>query len=189
MQNLSKDFLRYALILRSLLNEGPATLFYSLFWWFFPAKVLRNKAAHCPYARLRKHLLRLSGIPIGEDAEVGYGTLILGMAKKPPAVSIGDRVAIAPYVTFVSSSYPDNSRLNFHPEVKPMLQKLGPITLENDCWVGAGAIIFPNVTLGKGCIVGSGAIVLKDVPPYAVVVGSPAKVVRTLSNQDMSLDN
>ena len=81
----------------------------------------------------------------------------------------------------MTSSYPDNSKLSAHPEVKQMIKKLGPITLENDCWVGTGAVIFPNVTLGKGCIVGSGTVVKESVPPFSVVVGSPARIVRVLN--------
>jgi acetyltransferase-like isoleucine patch superfamily enzyme len=185
MNSLYYKIFKYLLVLRGVFNEGPSTVYYSLFWWFYPAKVLRNKAASCPYAGLRKHILRLSGIPIGEEAEVGYGTLVLGLAKNPPAVVIGDRVAIAPYVTFITSSYPDNSRLNHHPDVLPMIQKLGPIKVENDVWIGAGVIIFPDVTLGHGCIVGSGALVMKDVPPYTIVAGRPAKIIRTLSVQDL----
>jgi phosphonate metabolism protein (transferase hexapeptide repeat family) len=48
----------------------------------------------------------------------------------------------------------------------------------HDTWIGHGAIIQPGVTVGDGAIVGSGAIVTKDVPPYAIVVGVPAKVIK-----------
>lgn len=92
--------------IRGLLNEGPGILFYTIFWWCFPETVLRNKAAHCPYANLKVLLLRVSGVVLGEDCRIGYGTLVLGMAKNPRAVTLGNRVAGAPYVTFISSSYP-----------------------------------------------------------------------------------
>ena len=175
-----KSLLNYGFKIRKLLNEGPTYVFYSLFWWCFPTTVLRIKAAKNPYADLRLHILRLSGIPIGKGAGVGYGSLILGRAKTPPAVTIGNRARIASYVTFITSSYPDCSRLMDHPEVKPMILKLGPIVVEEDCWVGANAIILPNVRLGRGCIVGAGSIVRKDVAPFSIVVGNPAKCIRTL---------
>jgi virginiamycin A acetyltransferase len=50
--------------------------------------------------------------------------------------------------------------------------------VENDVYIGHGAFIMPGVTLGTGCVVGANSVVTKDVPPYAIVVGSPAKVTR-----------
>lgn len=52
------------------------------------------------------------------------------------------------------------------------------ITIGNDVWIGYGAIIMSGVTIGDGAVVGAGAIVTKDVPPYAVVAGAPAKIIR-----------
>ncbi len=127
-------------------------------------------------------MLRKSGIPIEKDCKINYGTLILGMAKRPPAVTFGKRVAVAPYVIFISSSYPGLSKLGEHPELKSMIQKLGPIVVENDCWIGARSIIFPNVKIGKGSIVGAGSIVRDNIPPFSVVAGSPAKIIRTLNS-------
>jgi hypothetical protein len=53
----------------------------------------------------------------------------------------------------------------------------GPVRIGNDCWVGYRAIILSGVTVGDGAIVGAGAVVSRDVPPYAVVAGNPARVV------------
>jgi maltose O-acetyltransferase len=53
-----------------------------------------------------------------------------------------------------------------------------PIKIEDDVWVGFQAIILPGVTIGRGSIVGAGAVVTKDVPPYTVVVGVPARPLR-----------
>lgn len=60
----------------------------------------------------------------------------------------------------------------------------------HDTWIGHGAIIKPGITLGDGCVVGSGAVVTKDVEPYAIVVGNPAKVLkyRFLPKQIESLE-
>ncbi|CTQ42696.1 CatB-related O-acetyltransferase [Roseibium aggregatum] len=51
-------------------------------------------------------------------------------------------------------------------------------TIGNDVWVGGGAIILRGVTIGDGAVVGAGAVVTKDVPPYAIIGGNPAKVIR-----------
>ncbi|MHA1988981.1 MAG: DapH/DapD/GlmU-related protein, partial [Promethearchaeota archaeon] len=57
----------------------------------------------------------------------------------------------------------------------------GTIELQNDCWIGAGAIVMPNITIGERAIVGAGAVVTKDVPPDTVVAGVPAKVIKGTS--------
>jgi len=54
----------------------------------------------------------------------------------------------------------------------------------HDTWIGHGAVIMPSVTVGNGAVVGSGSIVTKDVEPYAIVVGSPARLVRKRFSQD-----
>lgn len=56
-------------------------------------------------------------------------------------------------------------------------------TIGNDVWIGANAYIKAGVTIGSGAVVGSGAIVVKDVPPYAVVVGNPARVLKYRFNE------
>ena len=53
-----------------------------------------------------------------------------------------------------------------------------PVTLGNDVWIGHGAVVLPGVSLGSGAAVGAGSIVTKDVPPFAIVVGNPARVLR-----------
>lgn len=54
----------------------------------------------------------------------------------------------------------------------------GPIIISNDVWIGAKALIMSGVTIGQGAVVAAGAIVTKDVPPYAVVGGVPAKIIK-----------
>ena len=53
-----------------------------------------------------------------------------------------------------------------------------PVKIGDDVWIGRRVIILPGVTIGDGCIIGAGAVITKDIPPYSVVVGVPAKVVR-----------
>jgi acetyltransferase-like isoleucine patch superfamily enzyme len=66
----------------------------------------------------------------------------------------------------------------------PSLGPSAPILLEDNCWVGFDALILPGVRLGQGCIVGCKAVVREAVPPYAVVVGNPARIIRYLEPDD-----
>jgi len=59
-----------------------------------------------------------------------------------------------------------------------------PVTIENNVWIGFDAVIYPGVTLGRGCIIGCKTIVTESVPPYAVAVGDPVRIVRYLDPDD-----
>jgi acetyltransferase-like isoleucine patch superfamily enzyme len=174
--------LKPLLLLRSVLTEGPSYVFYYLFSRLYSTRVLRFKAAYCPYARLQKLLLRRSGVVVGEEVGLGFGMIIVGIGRKPPALTLKNRCAIGPYVTFVTSSYPDNSKLCGHPEVNGMMKRFAPICVEEDAWIGAGAIIMPGIVVGREAIVGAGAVVTKDVASYTIVAGIPAKIVSTLDD-------
>ncbi|RZK18327.1 MAG: sugar O-acetyltransferase, partial [Hymenobacter sp.] len=63
--------------------------------------------------------------------------------------------------------------------VRRTLELAWPITIGSDCWLGGGAIVCPGVTIGAGCVIGAGAVVTKDVLPYSLAVGNPARVVRS----------
>lgn len=67
----------------------------------------------------------------------------------------------------------------------PFFGAAAPIVLEDNCWVGFDSVILPGVTLGRGCVVGCKTVVDADVPPYAIVTGSPARIVRYLEQSDI----
>jgi len=56
------------------------------------------------------------------------------------------------------------------------------VTIEEDCWLGTGAIVLPGVHIGRGSIIGAGAVVTKDVLPYSLALGVPARVVRQITH-------
>jgi galactoside O-acetyltransferase len=94
-------------------------------------------------------------------------------------VRIGDRVAIAPRVTLVVSSTPNWSKI-----VPYVATKHAPITIEDDVWVGSGTVVLPGVTIGQGAVVGANSVVSKEVRPYTIVWGVPARFIGEVPARD-----
>lgn len=55
------------------------------------------------------------------------------------------------------------------------------VTIGDDCWIGGQTVILPGVTIGKGCTIGAGSVVSRDIPDWSVAMGSPARVVKTVT--------
>ena len=168
-----------------MLVQLPSYAWCWLLSWAYPTSMVRHLAARTIFPRVRRMLLRRSGIRVGQGACLGLGITIIGRSRIPPAVDIGERVAISPHVTFVTSSYPEESVLTRHPEVQGMIQRNAPIRVEPDAWIGTGAILLPGVTIGQCAVVAAGAVVTHDVPPYTVVGGVPARTIRQLRSEEV----
>jgi len=139
-------------------------------------KMLKLLVKQMPGYQLRAALLRLCGYAVGRDVYVGEDLIIVDEPSDWGMVSIGDRVAVSPRVTLVVSSRPNFSRIAPYVPVRH-----GPITIENDVWLGTGVVVLPNVSIGEGAVVGANSVVTKDVRPYTIVGGSPARLISELS--------
>ncbi len=106
---------------------------------------------------------------IGNDSRVGIGSVVIG------PVSIGSQVIIAQNIVMsgLNHTYTDV-------DVPIRLQKVttAPIVIEDEVWIGANAVITAGVTIGKHSVVAAGSVVTKDVPPYSIVAGTPARVIK-----------
>lgn len=118
-----------------------------------------------------------SGIKIGRDSLVGEYTVIRGQG----GVMIGDRVYTSPFCQFIAVNhvFDDPTR----PFVDQGITAEG-IVIEDDVWLGSGAIITDGVRVGKGAVVAAGAVVTKDVEPYTVVGGVPARLIKKIELTD-----
>ena len=105
---------------------------------------------------------------------------------------IGNYVSIASGVSFMLdinhqiqtfTTFPLKTRL-FKPSPQDAVSK-GPLIVEDEVWIGANAMLLSGVTIGKGAIVAAGAIVTRDVPPYAIVGGNPARIIRYKFSDDI----
>ncbi len=116
-------------------------------------------------------------IEIGESTYIGPYTCIAG----PGRVTIGKSCLIASH----SGIYANNH--NFaDPTLKIVEQGITckGIAIGDDCWLGTGVKVLDGVTIGQGCVIGAGAVVTKDIPPYSVAVGVPAKVVSQRNQEE-----
>lgn len=114
-----------------------------------------------------------------------YGELDVRHFGNPDErVVIGNYCSIAPECVFLSggehrydglSTYPFRTKLGL---VENESVTRGPIVLEDDVWLGFRTTVMSGVTIGKGAVVAAGALVTKDVPPYAIVGGVPAKIIK-----------
>jgi Acetyltransferase (isoleucine patch superfamily) len=129
---------------------------------------------------LRVFFLRLAGVNIGKEVAINEGFTLACNVGHESYLLIEDRVAVGPEVIFILTSDPNYSRLNDFKRLYPFINIKGKIQLKHDSWIGAGAIILPNVTVGEFSVVGAGSVVTKDVPPYTVVAGVPARTTKHL---------
>lgn len=139
-------------------------------------KVFKRWARNAFFPGWRLQLLRWCGVRIGQQVYIADGLMIVEELGGTEQVSIGDRVSIAPRVTLVTSSHPNNSLIRTFAPVGS-----GPVTLEADAWIGAGAVILPGVTVGRGAVVGALSVVSSNVEALHVVTGQPAKTIRVLT--------
>lgn len=114
-----------------------------------------------------------------QNLHVGKGTIIGNNAilDARQGIKIGKNVCLASNVSIWTEQHDYND-----PEFRCMPEKMGPVVIEDRAWIGPNTLILHDVTIGEGAVVAGGAVVTKDVPPFTVVAGVPAKPVRERSH-------
>ncbi|HWQ12206.1 MAG TPA: acyltransferase [Roseiflexaceae bacterium] len=138
--------------------------------------VMKNAILHVYNFRDLPH----AGISIGARSLVGEACILRGQG----GVTIGDDVYLAPLVQVLAVNHV------FHDTTRPISHQgitCQGITIEDGAWIGAGAIILDGVRVGRNAVVGAGAVVTRDVPPYTLVAGNPARVVRDLRAEPLTM--
>ncbi|UJS17897.1 MAG: acyltransferase [Candidatus Jettenia sp.] len=108
----------------------------------------------------------ISRFKIGSNSIIGPNNVFLNRG----GIEIGDNVNISGFSFFISQYHEVDD-----PEYKTVFS---PIIIENDVWVATNATVLQGVTIGRGAVIAAGAVVTKDVPPFKVVGGNPAKIIR-----------
>ncbi|MDJ0497734.1 MAG: sugar O-acetyltransferase [Acidimicrobiia bacterium] len=117
---------------------------------------------HCTYGR---------NTSIGDHSYLNFSCIVLDNNR----VDIGDHVMIGPMVQLYTAAHPlEAATRNDGWEVAK------PITIEDNVWIGGGAIVLPGVRIGRNAVVGAGAVVCHNVPPDTVVAGNPARTIREI---------
>lgn len=142
----------------------PITHKWTTFWWRQCGySIGRNTRIAQDVLFWAWHHLDTNNIIIEENVSIGPGAMLIVRTHSPSQIEIYGRVT--------------NSIS-------------GKIIIKRGAWIGARAIILPNITIGEGAVIGAGAIVTKNVEPFTVVAGVPAKPIRTLEcNYDSATKN
>jgi acetyltransferase-like isoleucine patch superfamily enzyme len=135
-------------------------------------------------------------ICLENNVSIDHGVDIRAYDREGGHITIGEHTYIGPYVCMAGpgfikigkdcmiashSSLYANNHIFADPERPFREQGVSSkgIVIGDDCWLGTGVKVLDKVTIGKGCIIGAGSVVTKDIPPYSVAVGVPARVIKS----------
>jgi acetyltransferase-like isoleucine patch superfamily enzyme len=113
-------------------------------------------------------------VVIGNNSRIGMGNTIIG------PVRIGNDVIFAQNIVLsgLNHGYQD-----IHTAIKNQGVTKAPIIIENEVWIGANAVVVAGVTIGRHSVIAAGSVVTKNIPPYSVVAGNPARVIKQYNPQ------
>lgn len=120
-----------------------------------------------------------NNVEIGANSYIGMNTILNGFGAK---LTIGNNVSIAQNVNIMCDSGP-NASTNMQ-KLFPIIK--GSVIIGSHCWIGANAIIMPGVELGEYCIIAANSFVIMSYPPFSIIGGTPAKLIRTLTLEEQN---
>lgn len=114
-----------------------------------------------------------SNITLGKYTYINMNCCFIDDGK----INVGNNVLFGPCVTIVTVGHP----------IKPDMRQYmvaDPVTIHDNCWIGANVTICPGVTIGENTVIGAGSVVTKDIPANVVAVGNPCRVLREIDEKD-----
>ena len=132
----------------------------------------------CAWEKFRNQTFSPS-IIIGNNVSIGHHCHISACDK----IEIGDGTLTGKWVTIIDNSHGEctlNEMMSMAPTTRPLYSK-GRVSIGKNVWIGDKATILPGVTIGDGVIVGANSVVTKDIPPYKIAIGCPAKIINPKS--------
>ena len=156
-------------------GDRNRSLLWLAFNYIWRTWLLSNLVRWAPrFAILKLH--RWRGVKIGKGCFIDPAAII--ETAHPGNITIGNDVRIAAQAIIMTHIKPPHLLRN----QGIMTSTVEPVRLDDSCFIGVGVIIMPGVTVGRAAVVASGAVVLGDVPPYSMVAGNPAKIVKYFSS-------
>lgn len=113
-------------------------------------------------------------IKTGNKVFFNFNCVVLDVAE----VRIGNNVFFGPAVQMYTVNHPLDAKTR-----NTLVEQALPIVIEDDVWIGGGAIILPGVTIGKGSVIAAGSVVTKDIPADVVAAGNPCRVIKAVTGQ------
>lgn len=116
-------------------------------------------------------------ISLGNNSSIGDNSHITAINR----IVIGNNVRMGKRILITDNAHgaSDPNLLEIAPNKRPLYSK-GPVVIEDNVWIGEKSTILPGVKIGYGAIIGANSVVTKDIPPYALVGGNPAKIIKIL---------
>jgi maltose O-acetyltransferase len=168
INRIKNILLEFKVSLLHLIGAVPSHYFRRFFYRLGGIKIGKGSTIH-----MGARFYGPKNISIGEDSIIGENIILDGRDK----LMIGSHVDIASEVMIYNSEHDVND--------ESFIAKNYPVKIEDYVFIGPRAIILAGVTVGRGAIIGAGAVVTKDVPPYAIVGGIPAKIIGERRNKDL----
>jgi len=153
-----------------LAELGPDCIFETGVLVFHPENVALGRNVYVGHYSILKGYYK-NRLEIGDETWIGQQCFFHAAG----GLQIGRSVGIGPGVKVLTSQHGESPRSQ---AIFDAPLELRPVRIEDGADIGVGAIIMPGVTVGRGAQVGAGAVVTRDVPAYAIVAGSPARVLR-----------
>lgn len=156
------------------------------------SRIIKNSFARCGNNVTVPQYCSFSGIDhifVGSDVSFGEHTTILTTKAN---VYLENHIMFGPGVTIVSGNHRINVLGKYMSEIADSMKEDTDdqdICIKNDVWIGCNAVILKGVTIGECAVIAAGSIVSKDVPPYAVVGGSPARVLKYRFSEAVQMEH
>lgn len=113
-------------------------------------------------------------LSIGDRTAINQDCILTAMER----IEIGADVMLAPRVYILDV---DHEMARRDVPIRAQGYRIAPVVIEDDVWIGAGVVVTKGVRIGKGAVIGANSVVTRDVPPYTIAAGSPARVVKERS--------